>query len=304
MKTVVPPIKCQGIKTKLVPLIKRSVPFPITGQWIEPFAGSCVVALNVRPERALLCDVNRHIVAFYRAIQDGTITPARVRAFLEVEGACLAREGEAHYYAVRARFNADASPLDFLFLSRACFNGVMRFNRAGKFNVPFCRKPDRFRPAYITKIANQVHAFAGAIQGRDWRFEVADFRETLSKAAAGDFVYVDPPYAGRHVDYYNSWSDGDEADLIATLNALPCRFLLSTWHSNRYRTNAGFDAHWQADGFTTATVEHFYHVGSTEALRNAMTEALVANYDLPAAGHHPARKAKRETVQQALWLEA
>jgi DNA adenine methylase len=78
----------------------------------------------------------------------------------------------------------------------------------------------------------------------------------------------------------------DESDLVMTLNKLPCNFLLSTWHSNRYRVNAGFEEHWQVEGFTTATIEHFYHVGATEELRNAMTEALVANYELPEAGHH------------------
>src|SRR5690242_21738574 len=110
MRVVVPPIKCQGIKTKLAPLITRSIPAPIEGRWIEPFCGSCVVALNVHPERALMCDVNRHIIAFYKAIQEGSITPASVRRFLEVEGAQLERDGEAHFYAVRERFNATADP--------------------------------------------------------------------------------------------------------------------------------------------------------------------------------------------------
>ena len=42
----VPPIKCQGIKTKLVPWIKSIVPTDIEGRWIEPFMGSGVVAFN------------------------------------------------------------------------------------------------------------------------------------------------------------------------------------------------------------------------------------------------------------------
>jgi DNA adenine methylase len=180
----------------------------------------------------------------------------------------------------------------------------MRFNGSGRFNVPFCHKPGRFSQAYITKIVNQVRAFSTVVQGRDWQFEVADFRETLLRARQGDFVYVDPPYAGRHVDYFNSWDDEDEADLVRALKALPCNFLLSTWHGNRYRQNAAIQANWATPDFTAAIFEHFYHVGATEDLRNAMTEALIANYPLPEVRQRARQKAEDANVevhQYALW---
>lgn len=290
MKVIVPPIKCQGIKTKLAPLINEVAPKPISGTWIEPFCGSGVIALNLHPDKALLSDTNKHIIGLYRAVQAGTITAGTVRAFLEHEGTKLAQGGDEYYKQVRARFNVTNEPLDFLFLNRACFNGVMRFNRFGKFNVPFCHKPERFSQAYITKIANQVKTFAEIARYRRWQFEVMDSREALSEAREQDFVYIDPPYAGRHVDYYNSWDSADEADLIKLLKELPCKFLLSTWHSNKYRTNPAIDEHWQSPGFFLRTVQHFYHVGPTEDLRNAMMEALIANYALPHAEETQHRK--------------
>ena len=167
MTAVVPPIKCQGIKTKIVPIIHGSVPKSVQGMWIEPFCGSCAVALNVKPERALLTDTNTHIIALYQKIQEGIITPEIVRSFLVCEGEKLSELGEKHYYEVRSRFNEIHDSLDFLFLNRACFNGVMRFNQKGKFNVPFCHKWDRFRPAYITKIVNQIKNFKRVLHGRD-----------------------------------------------------------------------------------------------------------------------------------------
>src|SRR5437868_14833385 len=103
--------------------------------------------------------------------------------------------------SIRERFNANPTSLDFLFLNRSCFNGVMRFNRQGKFNVPYGHKPERFAQAYVTKITNQIRRIAEAMSSLDWQFSAADFRQTLAVAAPGDFVYVDPPYAGRHVDY-------------------------------------------------------------------------------------------------------
>ena len=49
----VPPIKIQGIKTKLVPLIKQSVAMNKNSVWIEPFMGSGVVGFNVEPHYAI-----------------------------------------------------------------------------------------------------------------------------------------------------------------------------------------------------------------------------------------------------------
>ena len=112
----------------------------------------------------------------------------------------------------------------------------------------------------------------------DWTFAVCDFRETLAKAKAGDFVYADPPYAGRHVDYFNSWSDEDESALGGLLGSLPCDFLLSTWHSNEFRKNTAIDLVWSRPDFHMLKREHFYHVGSSEDLRHPMVEALIANF--------------------------
>ena len=75
-KIYVPPIKSQGIKTKLVPWINSIIPEPFENTWIEPFMGTGVVAFNVVPKRAILCDTNPHLVNFYKAIQNKEITPA------------------------------------------------------------------------------------------------------------------------------------------------------------------------------------------------------------------------------------
>jgi DNA adenine methylase len=296
MAPIVPPIKCQGIKTKLVRAIKSLYSKDTKGRWIEPFCGSCVVPLNIRPERALLCDSNEHIIRFYNDIQSGEITSGLIREYLLEQGGRLRRQGEAVFYEIRDQFNHAPTSLAFMFLNRACFNGVMRFNRKGKFNVPFCRKPGRFARAYITKIANQVAECTRILRSVDWQFRCADFRQTLALATEADFVYADPPYAGRHVDYYSSWTEKDERDLVTTLKALPCRFLLSTWYRNKYRTNSKVQSEWNAGEFTINQVEHFYHVGPTEGLRNSMTEALISNF----AGVVEPKKTKRD-VQLGLF---
>ncbi|HLA87935.1 MAG TPA: Dam family site-specific DNA-(adenine-N6)-methyltransferase [Anaerolineales bacterium] len=277
MTVKVPPLKCQGIKTKLVEWIKDHAILENDGTWIEPFMGSGVVGFNVRPNRAIFADVNPHIVNFYNAIKEGKITVGIAKEFLEKEGALLREKGEDHYYEVRERFNKDGNSLDMLFLNRACFNGVMRFNKKGAFNVPFGHKPERFAKAYITKITNQIKYVADALSQYDWQFVCDDFRKTISSASQGDFIYCDPPYIGRHVDYFNSWSEQDEQELYGLLSATPAKFILSTWHSNQYRTNSAIDKY--AHRFTVLTREHFYHVGASEKNRNPMLEAIILNYN-------------------------
>lgn len=269
----VPPIKTQGIKTKLLPFIRRNIEWSEEGRWIEPFLGSGVVALTINPARALLGDTNIHLIHFYRRIQDGSLTSQSVRCFLEREGSVLARRGEEHYYRVRERFNDNEDSHDFLFLNRSCFNGLMRFNRHGNFNTPFCRKPMRFTTGYITRICNQVQWAADRICGRPWEFVCADWSALLDEAVAEDFVYADPPYAGRFADYFNGWTDEDAARLDSVVKALPCPFLYSMWAGNKYRKNTRL--YRTFCDYRIETFSHFFHLGASERLRNAMTEALV-----------------------------
>lgn len=277
MTVKVPPLKCQGIKTKLTEWIKDHAALEESGTWFEPFMGSGVVGFNIRPRKAVFADINPHIVNFYNAIKDGSITAGIAKEFLEHEGEILQKKGESHYYEVRERFNKEAKPLDLLFLNRACFNGVMRFNKKGGFNVPFGHKPQRFAKAYITKISNQIKYVSDAVSQYDWKFVSTDFRKLIPSATQNDFIYCDPPYIGRHVDYYNSWEEQEEQELYNLLSATPAKFILSTWHSNRYRTNPAMEKY--AYRFTILTREHFYHVGASEANRNPMLEAIVLNYN-------------------------
>lgn len=287
----VPPIKCQGIKTRLVPFIFRSIKWSAGsgGRWIEPFVGSGVVALNLAPPRALLADTNQHIIGFYRAIQSGEMNGAAAREYLVREGTKLAAADGDYYYRVRDRFNQYGSPFDFLFLNRACFNGLMRFNQRGEFNTPYGHKPKRFSKAYVTKIVNQIVWAAQQMEGKDWEFRVASWDETLREAQPDDFVYMDPPYIGRHADYYNSWDSAEAERLAVAARSLPSGFALSMWLQNRHRRNQHIADCWS--GLEIRVCGHFYHVGSTEELRGAMDEALIIKpgYATPDQGRQVTR---------------
>lgn len=289
MSVIVPPVKSQGIKTKLVPWINATIAQSGldlgTARWIEPFMGTGVVGLNVPVAGMRLAgDSNPHLINLYKHIQNGDITPLNMRQYLEEAGRRLAsapEEGYVYFREVKERFNKEHDSFDFIFLSRAGFNGMMRFNRKGEWNIPFCKKPNRFAPAYITKICNQIAATQRVLKRYDWHFVKADFLETIRQARAGDLLYCDPPYFGRYADYYNGWTEENEQALFRALQETPAHFILSTWHHNEFRGNDMIDKYWSH--FNIQTQEHFYHNGGHIENRHSMTEALVFNFPLSAS---------------------
>lgn len=275
----VPPLKIQGIKTKLVPFIAKSIKWDGDGTYFEPFLGSGVVGFNLAPSKAIFSDTNPYIIQFYNDLKSGKINAGMVREFLEEESVKLSAtpaDKNSYYYEVRDRFNKEHSSLDFLFLQRSNFNGMMRFNRCGNYNVPFGRKPDRFKKALITKIVNQVSWAKDIMANKDWKFIQMSFTEAFKMMQEEDFVYLDPPYIGRYDGYYDSWGE-EYANLLAELTQKGrAGYALSMWSENQYRKNGYLDK-W-LNG-TKLTTEHFYHLGAKEKNRNAITEALIVSPD-------------------------
>jgi DNA adenine methylase len=197
-------------------------------------------------------------------LQNKSITLIIAKSFLEKEGELLEKSNGEHYYIVRERFNKYSNPLDFLFLNRACFN------------VPFCKKPNRFAQAYITKIVNQIENIQGIINLNNYSFLCQSFDKTLENIDTEDLIYCDPPYIGRHVDYFDSWNEDNEIKLHKYLIKNNVKFIFSTWHSNEYRKNIYIESLWK--DLQIYTKEHFYHVGGSEDNRKPMLEALLTNF--------------------------
>jgi DNA adenine methylase len=307
MKVFVPPIKSQGIKTKLVPWIKDLVTIANqSGRWIEPFLGTGVVAFNSGYSKAILNDTNPHIINFYKEVQAKRITASLMKCYLEREGQLLSEaenNGYEHYLKVRSRFNGgEFSPYDFIFLSRAGFNGMMRFGSKGNWNIPFCKKPDRFAQAYITKIVNQVSAVSQIIQPEpDWLFHNTAFSDIIPMASENDIIYCDPPYYGRHVDYYNGWTEQDEECLFHLLAETKAKFILSTWHHNDWRENDMISKYWSK--FNIVTKDHFYHNGGNVENRRTVVEALVCNFDINQieSHNHGLKQQSKEQQLKLVW---
>jgi DNA adenine methylase len=191
-----PPLKWAGGKRWLVPHVRRIWIGHAHRRLVEPFCGGLAVALGLMPRRALLNDVNPHLVNFYRHLGRG----------LEIS-LPLKNASEA-YYAYRQMFNAllaagrghtaEAASI-FYYLNRTGFNGLCRFNSRGEFNVPFGRYA---RIAYVRDFSAYRQVFSR------WEFSSVDFESLRLKT--GDFVYADPPYDVPFTQYARarfSWDD-------------------------------------------------------------------------------------------------
>lgn len=279
---IVPPIKSQGIKTKLISWINNLIfmsDIQKDMRWIEPFFGTGVVGFNSPMiGEHIVGDINPYIIGFYQSVQNRIITADSMRNYLERESLLLSEGGYSYFLEVRNRFNCSHSIYDFIFLSRSGFNGMMRFNSRGEWNVPFCKKANRFSKSYITKICNQVENVSQVIHSNKWKFCNINFSEMIANATPKDFIYCDPPYYGRNTDYFNTWTENDELILFKMLKETSAKFILSTWHHNDYRENEMLKRFWNE--FNVVTKEHFYYNGGKLENRHSVVEALIFNFEV------------------------
>lgn len=124
------------------------------------------------------------------------------------------------YYEVRSRFNSNGLKdlHDFLFLMRLCYNGLPRFNSKGEFNTSLHIGRAGINPSTFKDVVFLWHKRVANVT-----FSAADYRESLSSANHGDFVFLDPPYFSTHGQYYPAAASFDFSDLKLVLEGLNSR---------------------------------------------------------------------------------
>jgi DNA adenine methylase len=197
-----PPLKWAGGKRWQVPLLRPHWESAGGRRLVEPFAGGLAVALSLMPKRALLNDVNPHLINFYRWLKKGLVIRDRFE------------NAEKSYYRSRDRFNellengqsetAEAAGL-FYYLNRTGYNGLCRFNQSGGFNVPFGRYSHTLQYRYDFTDYKAVF--------RNWEFTNQNFRDM--KLEPDDFVYADPPYDVEFTTYSKGGFDWEDQKAAA-----------------------------------------------------------------------------------------
>ncbi|EJA5011210.1 Dam family site-specific DNA-(adenine-N6)-methyltransferase [Salmonella enterica] len=180
-----PFLKWAGGKYSLLPELDRLI--PAGKRLVEPFVGGGSVFLNSdKHERFLLADINADLINLYQmlAVAPDSVIAEAIKAFRHLNDA-------ENYTAIREAFNAQKlnateRAAAFLYLNRHCFNGLMRYNLDGFFNVGW----GKYKAPYFPE--EEIRAFR--LKSHACVFMTAGFERTLRLAGDGDVVYCDPPY--------------------------------------------------------------------------------------------------------------
>lgn len=180
---------------------------------VEPFVGSGTVFLNAAQTECLLCDLNRDLVEFHQALRnEGREFVARCRALFTPEANARDPYLRRRDLFNRLPFGTERAAL-FLYLNRHGYNGLVRYNSGGGFNVPFGRHASPRFPR------EEMHAFLDRMRGCRLILKCQDFRATMAETGDGDVVYCDPPYiplsdTASFTGYAGkSFGPGEQADL-------------------------------------------------------------------------------------------
>ena len=184
-------IKWTGSKRGLAKAITAVA--PSHHRYFEPFLGGGAVLYAMSHHVCIAGDSYAPLMELWKIVQTD---PELLVTDYQRQWEFLQADFPNYFYSIRERFNKKPNALDLNFLTRTCVNGIVRFNSKGRFNNSFHlsrrgMEPSRF--AGIVRIWNQAI--------RRVQFLCADYQDTIQDTKAGDFVYLDPPYAGNKQRY-------------------------------------------------------------------------------------------------------
>jgi len=191
-------LKWVGNKQKFAVEITRYFPTDIN-RYIEPFLGSGAILATVAPNNGLGSDVFKPLIEIWQKLASDP--NALIDWYAERRNRLEAEVKEDIYKSVLAAYNSQPNGADFLYLTRSCYGGIVRFRKADGYMSTPCGV---HTPIPVESFATRV---------RDWRarlknvsFEHLDYREAFAQARRGDLIYCDPPYSHSQAILYGAQS--------------------------------------------------------------------------------------------------
>jgi len=260
-----PVLRWAGSKRQIIPVLAEYWKSNYS-RYVEPFAGSASLFFYLHPKRAVLGDLNHHLISTYRAIRD---KPLLVAQHLQGFPA-----GRCAYGEIRDSFNEEKDGIrraaQFIYLNRFCFNGLYRTNLGGAFNVPYGAPKSGSLPS-----TRELRSCSNLLLR--CKLVRADFEKVLEQSVPGDFVYMDPPFAVRSRRVFrqyhpDTFADADVARLRKCLEILDeknVRFVVSYAQSK--------EAEILAEGFSVRKVFVRRNIAGFASSRARALELLISN---------------------------
>ncbi len=190
-RTYYPPqkqlLKWVGNKQKFASEITKYFPLSYR-RYMEPFLGSAAILATVAPHAGIGSDTFRPLMEIWMMLKEDSktlidwYTERRIR---------LEKEDKLEVYQqILANYNSNPNGADFLFLTRSCYGGIVRFRKADGFMSTPC---GAHTPIPVEAFAKRVQEWK--IRLRNVDFHHCDYSATFEMAQKEDLIYCDPPYS-------------------------------------------------------------------------------------------------------------
>lgn len=273
--SIAPFVKWAGGKRQLIPQIRERMPEQFNNYY-EPFVGGGAVIFELLPENAVINDINKALINAYQMI---CRHPQEFLQEINRLDAEMWEDGKEYYYSLREHYNdklmKDEFDVElaalFVFINKHCFNGLYRVNGKGLFNVPYNNSRrssvDEQSIMEISEYLRNVTIISG------------DFEAACEGAGAGDFVFIDSPYAPLNPTSFESYTkEGFDieshrrlANLFDDLTARGCYCMLTNHNTeliNELYGNKGY----------TIDVVSVKRMINSDASNRVGEEVIICNY--------------------------
>lgn len=237
-----PILKYGGGKYKEIEKFSKYIPSSFD-TYYEPFVGGGALFFHLAPHKAVIGDVNRPLIHFYRELKENfnevvTETKEIADKFEENQKSFnnlkdYHQEKRTHnpnedlYYDLRDQFNGlkerrySLASL-YYFINKTAFSGMIRYNKEGHFNVPF---------GHYKHFSNKSITFQHHLLLTHTQIIQCDYTASFKMAGENDFMFLDPPYDCVFTNYGNMKTVGDFGEeqhrqLAEDFKKLHCKALL------------------------------------------------------------------------------
>lgn len=184
-----PLVKWSGGKGDEIKMFEKYFPQDYT-QYIEPFVGGGSVFFYLNPNSAVISDAHLELIELYKNIGNGN--GKEIYEFMN-----QTPNDETTYYKVRDEMeitNELDSAKRFYYQRKTAFRGMLRYNKNGKFNIPF----GRYKSINYTALINKDYETLlrkTEILNKDFEYLFENYNDK------DNFMFLDPPYDSEFTDY-------------------------------------------------------------------------------------------------------
>jgi len=198
-----PLIKWSGGKSDEIKLFEKYI--PKHNVYLEPFIGGGSLYFYLNPDNAVISDVHTELIDLYKSIGNGHSN--EIHEFMKTNP-----NDEETYYKIRDDMEINDA-LDrakrFYYQRKTCFRGMLRYNKNGKFNIPF-GKYTNINYSDLTNTQYEVLLKRSTILNKGFEYVFENYNDE------NNFMFLDPPYDSEFTDYGYCTFGKEEHKKLAT----------------------------------------------------------------------------------------